>query len=160
MPAECARRSAPRWISTPPPERCPFCPPRRPELVTAREPRAPPVARTGRVESNVTLYSGATNPRREPMSELKPRTLISVHKHLRDQVANALRAALIAGDLKPGIIYSAPTLAAEYGVSATPVREAMLDLAREGDRKSKRLNSSHGIISYAVFFLKINNRPS
>ncbi|MFF1279141.1 GntR family transcriptional regulator [Streptomyces marokkonensis] len=66
------------------------------------------------------------------MSELKPRTLISVQKHLRDQVANALRAALIAGDLKPGVIYSAPTLAAEYGVSATPVREAMLDLAREG----------------------------
>ncbi|MEV7795939.1 GntR family transcriptional regulator [Streptomyces sp. NPDC087512] len=66
------------------------------------------------------------------MSELKPRTLISVQEHLRDQVANALRAALIAGDLKPGVIYSAPTLAAEYGVSATPVREAMLDLAREG----------------------------
>ncbi|MFI1564208.1 GntR family transcriptional regulator [Streptomyces sp. NPDC020490] len=57
---------------------------------------------------------------------------ISVQTHLRDQVANALRAALIAGELRPGVIYSAPTLAAELGVSATPVREAMLDLAREG----------------------------
>ncbi|MFI1910888.1 GntR family transcriptional regulator [Streptomyces microflavus] len=66
------------------------------------------------------------------MSELKSRKLISVQEHLRDQVANALRAALIAGELQPGVIYSAPTLAAEYGVSATPVREAMLDLAREG----------------------------
>ncbi|MFF6999053.1 GntR family transcriptional regulator [Streptomyces sp. NPDC008313] len=66
------------------------------------------------------------------MSELKPRKVIAVQEHLRDQVANALRAALIAGDLQPGVIYSAPTLAAEYGVSATPVREAMLDLAREG----------------------------
>ncbi|MBK3605255.1 GntR family transcriptional regulator [Streptomyces sp. MBT54] len=66
------------------------------------------------------------------MGELKSRKLISVQEHLRDQVANALRAALIAGELQPGVIYSAPTLAAEYGVSATPVREAMLDLAREG----------------------------
>ncbi|MCX2968598.1 MULTISPECIES: GntR family transcriptional regulator [Streptomyces] len=66
------------------------------------------------------------------MSELKPRKLVSVQEHLRDQVANALRAALIAGELQPGVIYSAPTLATEYGVSATPVREAMLDLAREG----------------------------
>ncbi|WP_399895048.1 GntR family transcriptional regulator [Streptomyces sp. BBFR51] len=57
---------------------------------------------------------------------------ISVQTHLRDQVANALRAALIAGELRPGVVYSAPTLAAELGVSATPVREAMLDLAREG----------------------------
>ncbi|WP_432067835.1 GntR family transcriptional regulator [Streptomyces sp. C10-9-1] len=66
------------------------------------------------------------------MSELTGRKLISVQEHLRDQVANALRAALIAGDLQPGVVYSAPSLAAEYGVSATPVREAMLDLAREG----------------------------
>ena len=65
------------------------------------------------------------------MPHLKPQ-VISVQTHLRDQVANALRAGLIAGELRPGVIYSAPTLAAELGVSATPVREAMLDLAREG----------------------------
>ncbi|MFD8590004.1 GntR family transcriptional regulator [Streptomyces sp. NPDC059637] len=65
------------------------------------------------------------------MPHLEPRA-ISVQANLRDQVANALRAALIAGELRPGVIYSAPTLAAELGVSATPVREAMLDLAREG----------------------------
>ncbi|MFE0810376.1 GntR family transcriptional regulator [Streptomyces sp. NPDC058794] len=58
--------------------------------------------------------------------------VISVQTHLRDQVADAVRAALIAGELRPGVVYSAPTLAAELGVSATPVREAMLDLAREG----------------------------
>ncbi len=57
---------------------------------------------------------------------------IPVQTHLRDQVADALRAALIAGELRPGAVYSAPALAAELGVSATPVREAMLDLAREG----------------------------
>jgi DNA-binding GntR family transcriptional regulator len=66
------------------------------------------------------------------MAELRSRTLISVQERLRDQVANALRAALISGELRPGVVYSAPTLAADFGVSATPVREAMLDLAREG----------------------------
>ncbi|MBC9724325.1 GntR family transcriptional regulator [Streptomyces sp. TRM68367] len=50
----------------------------------------------------------------------------------RERVADALRAALIAGELRPGEIYSAPALAARFGVSATPVREAMLDLAKEG----------------------------
>lgn len=51
---------------------------------------------------------------------------------IRDHVAHALRAALIAGELRPGAVYSAPQLAAQFGVSATPVREAMLDLTREG----------------------------
>lgn len=51
---------------------------------------------------------------------------------LREQVANALRAAMISGQLQPGVVYSAPALAGTFGVSATPVREAMLDLAKEG----------------------------
>ncbi|MER5544077.1 GntR family transcriptional regulator [Streptomyces sp. NPDC001118] len=50
----------------------------------------------------------------------------------RERVADALRAALIAGELRPGEVYSAPSLAARFGVSATPVREAMLDLVKEG----------------------------
>ncbi|MEV0319243.1 GntR family transcriptional regulator [Streptomyces sp. NPDC050658] len=50
----------------------------------------------------------------------------------RERVADALRAALIAGELRPGEVYSAPTLASRFGVSATPVREAMLDLVKEG----------------------------
>ncbi|MEU2128644.1 GntR family transcriptional regulator [Streptomyces sp. NPDC018352] len=66
------------------------------------------------------------------MARLTTLNAISAQEHLRDQVANALRAALIAGELRPGVIYSAPALAADFGVSATPVREAMLDLAREG----------------------------
>ncbi|WP_283132876.1 GntR family transcriptional regulator [Rhizohabitans arisaemae] len=51
---------------------------------------------------------------------------------LREQVAQALRSALIAGEMRPGTVYSAPVLAAQFGVSPTPVREAMLDLAKEG----------------------------
>ncbi|MEV3857389.1 GntR family transcriptional regulator [Streptomyces sp. NPDC050095] len=50
----------------------------------------------------------------------------------RERVADALRAALIAGELREGEVYSAPALASRFGVSATPVREAMLDLVKEG----------------------------
>lgn len=51
---------------------------------------------------------------------------------LRAQIADALRALLITGQMAPGELYSAPRLAAQFGVSATPVREAMLDLVSEG----------------------------
>ncbi|MYU15745.1 FCD domain-containing protein [Streptomyces sp. SID8361] len=51
---------------------------------------------------------------------------------VRERVTAELRAALISGDLKAGEVYSAPSLAGRLGVSATPVREAMQDLAREG----------------------------
>lgn len=52
-------------------------------------------------------------------------------RSLRDEVRATLRAALITGRMKPGVLYSAPALAEMLGVSATPVREAMLDLVRE-----------------------------
>ncbi|MEU7060962.1 GntR family transcriptional regulator [Streptomyces sp. NPDC046197] len=51
---------------------------------------------------------------------------------VRGQVLDALRAALVAGDLKPGEVYSAPVLGERFGVSATPVREAMQQLTLEG----------------------------
>lgn len=51
---------------------------------------------------------------------------------LRARVTDALRESLVAGKMQPGRIYSAPHLAEMLGVSATPVREAMIDLAREG----------------------------
>jgi DNA-binding GntR family transcriptional regulator len=50
----------------------------------------------------------------------------------RELVRRALEAALVAGELQPGEIYSAPGLAERFGVSATPVREAMLDLVKDG----------------------------
>ena len=57
---------------------------------------------------------------------------------LREQIADALRAALVAGQMVPGVVYSVPTIAERFGVSATPVREAMLDLAKEGLVQSVR----------------------
>ncbi|MEV6021889.1 GntR family transcriptional regulator [Streptomyces sp. NPDC052036] len=51
---------------------------------------------------------------------------------VRRQILDALRTALVAGELTPGEVYSAPALAERFGVSATPVREAMQQLALEG----------------------------
>ncbi|WP_326719955.1 MULTISPECIES: GntR family transcriptional regulator [unclassified Streptomyces] len=51
---------------------------------------------------------------------------------VRGQILDALRSALVAGELAPGEVYSAPVLGERFGVSATPVREAMQQLALEG----------------------------
>jgi DNA-binding GntR family transcriptional regulator len=51
---------------------------------------------------------------------------------LRERCAVAIRAGIITGDIRPGTLYSAPAIAQQFGVSATPVREAMLDLTNEG----------------------------
>ena len=50
---------------------------------------------------------------------------------LRSQAIQAIRAAIIMGELAPGEVHSARELAGVLGVSATPVREALLELARE-----------------------------
>jgi len=59
-------------------------------------------------------------------------TMVKKNVSLRETVTQALRAAVISGEMKPGEVYSAPTLGKRFGVSPTPVREAMLDLAKEG----------------------------
>jgi DNA-binding GntR family transcriptional regulator len=50
---------------------------------------------------------------------------------LRSQAVQAIRAAIIVGELAPGEVHCARELAAAWGISATPVREALLELARE-----------------------------
>lgn len=51
---------------------------------------------------------------------------------LREQAATWLRNALFTGDLVPGSTFSVPALAEQFGISATPVREAVLDLVQQG----------------------------
>ncbi|WP_053204332.1 GntR family transcriptional regulator [Jiangella muralis] len=51
---------------------------------------------------------------------------------LRVSVARALREAIVSGEMEPGTVYSAPSLGQRFGISATPVREALLDLLGEG----------------------------
>ena len=57
---------------------------------------------------------------------------VGTRTSLRDEAIKTLQAAIIAGELRPHVVYSAPTLAAQLGMSATPVREAVLDLVKEG----------------------------
>ncbi|MBT2422838.1 GntR family transcriptional regulator [Streptomyces sp. ISL-22] len=62
---------------------------------------------------------------------LRPRPVVQ-RASVRGQILDALRTALVTGELTPGVVYSAPALGERFGVSATPVREAMQQLALEG----------------------------
>ena len=55
-----------------------------------------------------------------------------MEQSLRQQVLEQVRTEIISGQSMPGSMYSVPTLAASLGVSTTPVREALLELARSG----------------------------
>jgi len=54
------------------------------------------------------------------------------HKQLRSRVADRLRGEILQGRLKPGEWLRQERLALEQGVSQTPVREALRQLAAEG----------------------------
>jgi DNA-binding GntR family transcriptional regulator len=49
-----------------------------------------------------------------------------------EQAATALRTAIVTGELEPGQRYTADYLAQRYGVSRTPVREALVRLNEAG----------------------------
>lgn len=51
---------------------------------------------------------------------------------LREQIENQLASRIVSGEISPGAVLTVPTLVGDFGVSATPVREAMLNLARRG----------------------------
>jgi DNA-binding GntR family transcriptional regulator len=51
---------------------------------------------------------------------------------LRRQIADALRDEVLAGRLPCGHRFTVKEIAEQYGVSATPVREALLDLCAQG----------------------------
>ncbi|WP_246664035.1 GntR family transcriptional regulator [Phyllobacterium sp. SYP-B3895] len=55
-----------------------------------------------------------------------------MENNLREQVLQHVRSEIISGHSAPGSMYSVPSLAVTLGVSTTPVREALLELARSG----------------------------
>jgi DNA-binding GntR family transcriptional regulator len=77
------------------------------------------------------------NPQKQGADAVSPNDSLPIaplgrQTSLRESVTESLRAAIISGALTEGTLYSAPVLGAAFGVSATPVREAMMDLTREG----------------------------
>ncbi|MDL9978003.1 GntR family transcriptional regulator [Microbacterium sp. ASV49] len=54
------------------------------------------------------------------------------HGNLRNEVENMLSTAIVIGELAPGTLVTVPSLAAQFAVSATPVREAMVNLQHRG----------------------------
>lgn len=53
-------------------------------------------------------------------------------ENLTDQAIIRLRSAIVGGELKPGELYSATQLGEWLGVSRTPIREAVQQLAKTG----------------------------
>src|SRR5690606_31959234 len=74
-----------------------------------------------------------------PRDEGAPRTMPGssgnaavTRSTLRQQIADALRDEVLAGRLQPGREFTVKEIAEQYGVSATPVREALVDLSAQG----------------------------
>jgi DNA-binding GntR family transcriptional regulator len=62
---------------------------------------------------------------------------------LRVQAYEHIKAAIIAGDVEPERLYSVNQFAELLGVSRTPVREALLDLDRQGLLRMDRNRGFH-----------------
>lgn len=57
---------------------------------------------------------------------------LNKNRTLRESIAEALRTSILRGQLKPGLKISEPALAQQFGISRTPVREALRQLDSEG----------------------------
>lgn len=126
-----AEAGTPRRAVAGAPQGWPAAPPRVPQQPAAtdvdRERRGSP--RTREAERG-EVAAGATRGEHTHSEPPIPRPVRRAS--VRGQILDALRTALVTGELAPGEVYSAPALGERFGVSATPVREAMQQLALEG----------------------------
>jgi DNA-binding GntR family transcriptional regulator len=56
----------------------------------------------------------------------------TLRRNLAGEIVSTLREEIIDGSLQPGAALAEPVLAARFGVSRAPVREALIELEREG----------------------------
>jgi DNA-binding GntR family transcriptional regulator len=66
----------------------------------------------------------------EPLVGIEQARLASAT--LREVVLQRVRTEIASGESRGHAVYTVPSLAAELGISTTPVREAMLELCRDG----------------------------
>ncbi len=74
------------------------------------------------------------NPVKETMGDFAPAN----RRSLADDVTDRLRTAIVRGAFDPGQHLSEATLAEKFGVSRGPIREAFVELEREGLVKIER----------------------
>ena len=99
-----------------------------PQGRTAAAPRVPSQPGAADVDREEGAAARGEHTHSEPPI---PRPRLVQRASVRGQILDALRSALVTGELVPGEVYSAPALGERFGVSATPVREAMQQLALE-----------------------------
>lgn len=62
----------------------------------------------------------------------KRKIRIDTHRTLRERILSAVRTAIVNGQIRPGTRIMEPELAQRFGISRTPVREAIRQLESEG----------------------------
>src|SRR2546429_4437947 len=100
--------------------------------------------------------------RRPPRSTLFPYTTLFRSQWMFDSVACCRMRLAAVPTVSCGALLDLKALlrCALFPDSAVVLQGQHRSLLSPGDRKSTRLNSSHGYISYAVFCLKKKNKQS
>ena len=66
------------------------------------------------------------------MNRSSPARIPAPRRNLALEVVGSLRTDIISGKLQPGEALAEPVLAVQFGVSRAPIREALIELEREG----------------------------
>ena len=67
-----------------------------------------------------------------PLSAILPRTTLDRSRHAAPQVFEQLRARIVSMELAPGTVLVRSELAEAFGLSQTPIRDALIKLDEEG----------------------------
>ena len=57
---------------------------------------------------------------------MKEKSLLQLHAY------DSIKNSILSGELEPGVLYSETKLAAQIGISRTPMREALQSLSQDG----------------------------